>query len=438
MSEGLRRRDVFAIVLGSIIGWGSFMLPGNKFLIESGVINTAIGLFIGAFFIIIIESSYRVMLDNQNEEGGEFTYAYNHYGERHGFVVGWALSLAYLTMVPFNGTAFVLVLKKIFGNVLEIGYLYNIGPSEIYLGEILISSLIVILFAYINIKGIKETSKTQNIIVFTLVVSVLSLFTVMITSSDMTSFNSNYISNYKFDLGQILRVLAITPFAFVGFDAIPQLSKEFDFSTRSASFIAIISLLIAALVYNLLNITTAISFSSADAFKEDWALGAGVLKNLGNKWFVILVLGLAGAVTSGINGFMLSTGKLMGAISSKGILPERFGVKNENGAFKNTIIFTTGVSLVAPWFGREVILWIVDMASLGAAVAYLYVCIISFKKAKTRYRRVMSVIGTAISISFIGLLLIPASPAALGVESIIALIVWILLGIVFYRFKVKE
>ena len=144
MSEGLRRRDVFAIVLGSVIGWGSFMLPGNKFLIESGVINTAIGLFIGAFFIIIIESSYRVMLDNQNEEGGEFTYAYNYYGERHGFVVGWALSLAYLTMVPFNGTAFVLVLKKIFGNTLEVGYLYSIGPSEIYLGEILISSLIVI------------------------------------------------------------------------------------------------------------------------------------------------------------------------------------------------------------------------------------------------------------------------------------------------------
>lgn len=438
MSEGLRRRDVFAIVLGSVIGWGSFMLPGNKFLIESGVINTAIGLFIGAFFIIIIESSYRVMLDNQNEEGGEFTYAYNYYGERHGFVVGWALSLAYLTMVPFNGTAFVLVLKKIFGNILEVGYLYSIGPSEIYLGEILISSLIVILFAYINIKGIKETSKTQNIIVFTLVVSVLSLFTVMITSSDMTNFNSNYISNYKFDLGQILRVLAITPFAFVGFDAIPQLSKEFNFSTRSASFIAIISLLIAALVYNLLNVTTAISFSPADAFKEDWALGAGVLKNLGNKWFVILVLGLAGAVTSGINGFMLSTGKLMGAISSKGILPKTFGVKNENGAFKNTIIFTTGVSLVAPWFGREVILWIVDMASLGAAVAYLYVCIISYKKAKTKYRRVMSVIGTAISISFIGLLLIPASPAALGVESIIALIVWILLGIVFYFRIVDE
>lgn len=432
MREGLRRRDVFSLVLGSVIGWGSFMLPGNKFLIESGLINTAIGLFVGAFFIIIIESSYRVMLENLNDEGGEFTYAYDHFGKNHGFIVGWSLSLAYLTMVPFNGTAFVLVLKKIFGNVLEVGYLYNVGGYEIFLGEILISSLVVLLFAYINIKGIKETSKTQNVIVFTLIVSVFSVFTVMALNVDRTNFTSNYISTYRFDLGQVLKVLAITPFAFVGFDAIPQLSKEFNFSVKSASFIAILSLLIAAVVYNLLNITTAMAFSPAEAFAEDWALGAGVLSNLGNRWFLLLVLGLAGAVTSGINGFMLSTGKLMGAISSKGILPKQFGVKNKNGVFSNTIIFTTGISLIAPWFGREVILWIVDMASLGAAIAYLYVCIISYSKGETKYRKIMSILGTLISISFIGLLLLPASPAALGIESLIALAVWIVLGIIFY------
>ncbi len=432
MKEGLRRRDVFAIVLGSIIGWGSFMLPGNKFLKESGIINTFIGLFAGALFIIIIESSYRVMLDNLRDEGGEFTYTYDHMGEKHGFIVGWALSLAYLTMVPFNGTAFALVIKKIFGSVLEFAYLYKIGGYEVFLGEVIVSSLVVLLFAYINIKGIKETSKTQNIIVFTLVVSVFSVFIAMFASVDKTNLLNNYILDYKFNLGQVLKVLAITPFAFVGFDAIPQLSKEFNFSSKSASFIAIVSLLIASLVYNILNITTGLAFSATEAFAEDWALGAGVLNNLGYVWLFILVLGLGGAVTSGINGFMLSTGKLMGAISKKGILPKSFGQVNKNGVFKNTIIFTTIISLIAPWFGREVILWIVDMASLGAAVAYLYVCIVSYGKGKTRYRKVMSILGIIISISFVALLLIPGSPAALGIESLIALGIWIVLGFIFY------
>ena len=38
------------LVIGAIIGWGSFTLPGTKFLREAGVINTFIGLLIGGVF----------------------------------------------------------------------------------------------------------------------------------------------------------------------------------------------------------------------------------------------------------------------------------------------------------------------------------------------------------------------------------------------------
>ncbi len=37
------------------------------------------------------------------------------------------------------------------------------------------------------------------------------------------------------------------------------------------------------------------------------------------------------------------------------------------GVFKSAILFATVISLIAPWFGREVILWIVDMSSLGGS-----------------------------------------------------------------------
>ena len=39
----LKIHEIFAILLGAIIGWGCFMLPGEKFLPNSGVINTSIG-----------------------------------------------------------------------------------------------------------------------------------------------------------------------------------------------------------------------------------------------------------------------------------------------------------------------------------------------------------------------------------------------------------
>lgn len=432
MKSKLNRIDVFSIVLGSIIGWGSFMLPGSKFLKEAGVVNTGLGIFLGAFFIIIIASSYGVMMETHKDEGGEFSYAYNNYGRTHGFIVGWFLLLAYLTMIPLNGTAFPLVIRKIFGDILQFGYLYSIAGYEVYFGEIITSSLIVISFAYLNIRGIKDSSRVQNIIALILVSLIILVFIIMWHKADKGIILNNYIYNYKFDLGEISKILAITPFAFVGFDSIPQISKEFDFSAKKASFIVVISLIIASIIYNILNITTALVYSPEEAYALDWALGTGVLVNLGKVGFLLLVIALCAAVTSGINGFMICTSKLMGSIANYNMLPEHFEYINKNGVFENTIIFATIISLIAPWFGREVILWIVDMASLGAAIAYMYVCLIAFKTGKNKFRKIISFLGIITSVSFILLLLIPKSPAALGKESLIALVCWIVLGIGFY------
>lgn len=432
MKSRLTKLDVFSIVLGSIIGWGSFMLPGTKFLKEAGVINTTLGLFLGALFITIIQNSYYIMLENHDDEGGEFSFAYKYCGRNHGFIVGWFLLLAYLTIIPLNGTAFPLIMRKIFGDVFQFGYLYNIAGYEVYIGEIILSNLIVILFAYINIKGIKESAKVQNMIALTLVLLVFIVFITMFIKVDRTNFLDNYIYNYRFNLGEILKIFAITPFAFVGFDNIPQICKEFDFGAKKASIIAVLSVSIGSLIYSILNLTTALVYSPEEAVALDWALGSGVLMVLGKFGFILLVIALSAAVTSGINGFMISTSKLMGAIANHHMIPKRYAYTNESGVFQNAILFATAVSLVAPWFGREVILWIVDMSSLGAAIAYFYVCLIAIRLGKNIFRKVLSILGMIASILTVGLLLVPSSPAALGKESLISLVLWIILGIVFY------
>ena len=434
MKRSLGKFDIFAIVLGAIIGWGSFMLPGTKFLKEAGVINTALGLILGAICIILIEKNYAVMINSQDEEGGEFSYTYNNMGKKHGFIVGWFLILAYLSMIPLNATAFPLVVKKLIGPVFEVGYLYTIAGYDVYLGEIILSTFIICLFAYVNIKGISGTSKIQNIIIMALISSVSIVFIGMVFKGD----KNNYISNYKFDLGGIAKVFSITPFAFIGFDAIPQLSKEFKFSKKKASFVAIVSLLIGTLIYNLLNIITALAFSPSEAVTLDWAAGSAVIQVLGKWAFLLLIIALCAAVWSGINGFMICSSKLLGSIAKYGLVPSSIGNINNSGVFNNSIKFVTIVSLVAPWFGREVIIWIVDMSSLGAAIAYFYVSYISIKKVKTKGGKLIGCIGVAISILFMLLLLVPISPAALGIEPIVALIMWSCLGIIFYRVKIGK
>jgi amino acid transporter len=434
----LNRMDILSLVIGSIIGWGSFTLPGSKFLHESGVINTALGLIIGGIAVTFIQKGYHTMMQKHNEDGGEFSYTYNHMGKTHGFIVGWSLILCYLSIVPLNATAFVLVIKKLFGSSVKFFYLYNVAGYSVYLSEVLIASFIIILFAYINIRGLKTSSRVQNTMVIFLIINVLILFTFMFLNLDKSSFAQNYTMNYHFKIKEVAKVLAIVPFLFVGFDVIPQVSTKLNFKPEKATRMAIISIFIGILVYNLLNIITAMVYSPQEASALEWALGTAVLDHAGIFGFFLLVIALAAAVNGGINGFIISSSRLIGALSSYKLFSEKYKEENENGVYEKGIKFVAMISLIAPWFGREVIIYIVDMSSLLASIAYLYVCFISLKMVEKKKDKIYSGIGLLVSISFIGLLVIPGSPGRLSTPSMIFMLLWAALGFGYYKKYCKK
>lgn len=437
MEKKLNQFDVLGLVIGSIIGWGSFTLPGKQFLGTSGVINTSIGLIIGGVLVSVIQNAYHTMLEHNNEEGGEFSYTYDNMGRGHGFIVAWSLSLCYLSMIPLNASAYVLLFKVIFKDTLSFVYLYSIAGYEVYLSDVLLMSGVIIIFAYINIKGLKVSSKVQNVMSSLLVLIVVSLLIVLISKGDMKTFGENYISNYKFSWKEISTVIAIVPFLFVGFDVIPQVSNELKFPAGKATRLAIISIAIGIFIYGALNVIAGINFGPDEAVKTNWAVADSIIKTLGYVGFGFMLVALWAAITGGINGFMIASSKLISALGSHEIISKKFSEKNRKDAYPYAITFVSGVSLIAPWIGREVILYIVDMASLLAAIAYGYVGYISIGKSKTKKSRNLAILSVIVSILFILLLVMPYSPARLSVNSFIFLGIWVILGSVMYFSKRK-
>lgn len=432
MNKKLSSGEVFAILIGAIIGWGSFMLPGTKFLMSSGVINTSIGLFVGTISIIIIEQNYRHMMKQDINEGGEFSYVLMFLGRKHSFVVGWFLFLAYLSLVPLNAMAIPLVVDKIFPGALNFGYMYTVAGYDIYAGQVMVSIAIILFFAITNYIGIKQTGVVQKIIVFMLVISIVIVLVGMLITSDYDRFYTNYISDYRFDIKEISVIFAITPFLFIGFDAIPQLIKDMTLTRKKASTMAVTALLIGMSFYIILNFITGLAWSPQEAVKLDWALGSGVLSQIGKVGFGLLVVALASAVSAGINGFMVCSTKLISAMSKERVLPFSLSKLNKYGSAKNAILFVSVIGIVACFFGREVVLWIVDMCSVGAAITYMYVCVTTRKIADTRKLKVVADIGILLSITFILLLLVPASPAHLTLPSVVFLIAWCTLGLALF------
>jgi amino acid transporter len=432
MKKRLNKIDILALALGSIIGWGSFTLPGSKFLQQSGVINTAIGLILGGLCVVFIQFGYHIMMHKNHEDGGEFSYTYNNMGKANGFIVGWSLTLCYISLVPLNATALVLVIKKAFGSGIEFLYLYEIAGYPVYLSEILIASFIILLFAFINIKGLKVSARVQNAMSLLLVLNVIIVFIAMFINTDHTMFMHTYVDNYEFQIIEVAKILAIAPFLFVGFDVIPQVSTDLDFEAPKATRFSVISIFAGVLIYTLLNTITGLVYTPEKALLEEWALGTAVMDHIGSIGFLILIIALAGAVTGGINGFMLSSSKLIGALSTYRLIPDKYKELNENGVLEKAIKFVAVISLIAPWLGREVIIYIVDMSSLLAAIAYFYVCYIGARSTKGRKRN-LSAIGAFISVVFIGLLIIPGSPGRLSTPSIMLMILWSIMGFLYYK-----
>lgn len=87
------------------------------------------------------------MVPKYPKAGGEFTFTKNCFGKRAAFICGWFLVVAYLTNILMNSTAVGLIVDGLEGSadILKFGFHYSIAGFDIYLGEMLLASAILLL-----------------------------------------------------------------------------------------------------------------------------------------------------------------------------------------------------------------------------------------------------------------------------------------------------
>ena len=468
LKRSLSPTHVWAIAFGCVIGWGSFINPGKKFLPVSGVAGTAIAMILGALVMIVIAFSYAYMVPKYPKAGGEFTFTKMCFGKNMAFICGWFLVVAYLTNVPMNSTAIGLIVDGLDGptDILKFGFHYSIAGFDIYLGEMLLALSILILFGWLNIIGVKKAGFVQTVLSSLLIVCVFTLFIAALVSSKAKGINMEPV--WGFDkaaaieagantsgiaayahkgaggiMGAILATFAIAPWAYVGFDAIPQAAEEFNFSFKKVSFIMIISIVFGCFVYTSNNTVAAAALENWPdrVMAGEWVVLVAAEELLGVFGKVLVGLGVSCAVLSGIMGFYLASSRLMYSMSREGYLPEWFGkVDPKYGTPKNAMIFCIIVSLSGPILGREALGWFVDMSAIGASIGYFFTSastLVTVKRDKdgSVFLKLMAVTGVIFSVIFMILQLIPI-PGLEGVhfgkESYIMLIVWSVLGIIFF------
>lgn len=444
--------NVWSLALGCIIGWGAFVMPGNIFLGNAGPLGTAIAMGIASLIMIIIAFNYNFMISNYPVVGGGFAYTNIAFGEKNAFVCSWFLGLSYLAIVPLNATALALIGRSLMNNIFQIGFHYTIAGYDIYLGEIILAVVALVLFAILSIRDVKFTGVFQTLLVFALIIgiAIVTIAAIISPKATLSNLSPAYYPNES-KLSGILAVAAVAPWAFVGFDTIPQAAEEFKFSPKKTKTIMVFSILFGGSVYVLLNTITASvipeGYSSWIEYIDDFGNLSGLqslptfnaaYELLGQFGVVFLGIAVLAAILSGIIGFYMATSRLLYSMGKEKVLPSWFGeIDKKYKTPKNAILFVMIISLIAPFFGRNALNWIVDMSSIGAAIGYGYTSAAAFKFAKKENNvgiMITGIFGLIMAVVFVVLLLVPIPMfnCSLGKESYICFLVWIILGILFY------
>lgn len=454
LSKSLGPGAIWAVAVGSIIGWGCFIQGANWTERAGGPLTLILGFLVGALLMIVIGYSYAYMIAKFPVAGGEFAYAYQGFGRTASYICGWMLSLGYLSIVALNATALPVLFSYIFPGIFNKGYLYTIAGYDVYAGEVAIAVFFIVLFGIMNYRGVKSVGKAQLAMVLIMCGAVaLSVVGTVVTGNFETANLQPLYGGNDTTLSEgFVSILALAPFLYVGFDCIPQAAEEYNFPPSKCKFLICSSLIVGGLIYAAMALVTDVvipwtelsTLTDASGELVKWHTGAVLEMAMGRIGVCLVAIAVCMGIFTGMNGFFMTSSRLFFGMARAKMLPSAFEkIHNKFETPHICVFFTMIVCILCPFFGREVISWVVDMCSVGTAFGYFFTCAGAFlhirrTKNSDALNPVVALAGSVISVCILLLLIVPGSPAFMVIQSWVALICWVLMGTGFYLVSRKS
>ncbi len=444
----------WALSIGCAVGWGAFAMPGTQFLPGGGPLGTTIGFIIGSIIMLVIGANYHYMMKCYSFAGGTYTYSKKMFNNDHGFFSAWFMILAYITILWANLTALPLIGRTIFGNALKVGYMYRIADYDIYFGEVAFELIILLGVGALCMFSKKLSSIVQTCFAGILVIGVIVCFIIALTGGNAGA-NAESVPMFSDSKGipaQIAGIVALTPWAFIGFESVSHSAQELKFSVRRSFVIMALGIAASCVCYILLTWTAITSLPEGCTNWTQYIAQLGSYEGhqsmpvvnamytaAGNNGLLILLMTLLAAALTGMIGSSIAVSRLIYSMAEDDILPKNLGKLSGKSIPKTAVLLITLASCVIPFFGRTATGWVVDIMSFAATIAYGYTSVCAVRKAKQDGKKLIvftGYVGTAISFILGIFIMLPNvfTTSVMSSESYLLLALWSIVGILFFRF----
>ncbi len=452
--------SAWALSLGCSVGWGAFVMPSMTLLPLAGPVGTVTAIVVGALLMGVVACNLHIMMNRIPGTGGIYSFIKQVFGYDHSFFCAWATALAYLAVLWANASAFVLIVRNLFGNVLQWGFHYSVAGYDVWLGEIITTLAIICLFGLVCIKAWSVIRLLNVVFALVLVIGVSALFVLVLAhGGDIAAhIGDGFVTmgevGEKSHFLQVLNVVIWAPWAFVGFGAVTFATSDYKFKHRQAFSIMALALACGALVYVLLTLLGISVLPQGFVKWEDYTTAVvsmdglaslpvfnATSQTLGSPGIMLLGLCLLAAISTSMIGLYRTMGRLLHSMAEDSVIPPWFAKTNGNGIPQNAILFVMLLSAVIPFIGRTTIGWIVDITSISASLVYFYVAAGAIYLSRSERGRkrlsllVPGLLGVAISALFFFFPLVPSfwNMGILARESFLILMAWSIFGFFIFR-----
>lgn len=378
-----------ALVVGSMIGSGTFLLPAT--LAPYGA-ATLLGWAITLCGALLLAVTFARLARRWPQTGGPYVFARNAFGELPGFVVAWSYWISMWCAIAAIAVAFAGSIGAIFPS-LTATPVRAAGCGLVALW----------LCAGVNLAGLREAGRVQLLTTVLKVVPLLLFGLVALWFVDTRHYVPFNPSGES--LGSVAAAtVALTLWAMIGLEAATVPAGSVDDAPRTVARATVAGTAIAGIatvlacttVLGLLpaNVLARSSAPMADAAAALWGPAAGVLLA------VVMAVSCVGA----LNGWTLLAAQLPMAAARDGVLPRAFARENARGApafgvivscllasvlvisnynrslvdlFKFSVLLSTAATLLPYLAGAAAWLWRGDgrgsrLAAAGALAFSLY------------------------------------------------------------------
>ena len=267
---------MWAFSIGTSIGWGSFIVTCNTYLQKSGLLGTVFGLLIGMAVIFVISWNLQYMIRKAPNAGGVYTFEKRVGGMDPGFLALWFVLLTYLAILWANITSVPLFARFFLGNTFQFGFRYRIFGYEVWLGEALLSIAAVVLIGFLC----ANSSRLPNRIMVVSALAFAAGFTVcaviaLLRHDHAFSYAPLYTEGSS-AFAQTVRIAAISPWAFIGFENVSHFSEEYRFPVKKIRRILIASVVATTVLYLF------VSVLSVSAYPPEYDSWLAYIRDMGH------------------------------------------------------------------------------------------------------------------------------------------------------------